>query len=162
MSYIVREKLWNLFNQSHTAYIMSLVINALRGGHTHIPTHESKQFQETRLARLSATHTWFKNLLYNIPTFILLNALTLILFTKLSCTLLVLVYLTQVLFFIIKPGTCHACLVSWTCFGSRVGLCVCMCLPLRPLITSHVKHMLNNQIKQFYGFSICLYDTCHR
>ena len=42
---------------------MPLVINALGGGHahihTHIPTREPKQFQETGR---SATRAWFKNL----------------------------------------------------------------------------------------------------
>ena len=35
-----------------------------------------------------------------------------------------------------------------------VHVCVSVCLPLRALITSHVKHMRNNWIKQFYGFSV--------
>ena len=33
-------------------------------------------------------------------------------------------------------------------------MCVCVCLSPRTLITCHMKHMHNNQIKQFYGFSI--------
>ena len=33
----------------------------------------------------------------------------------------------------------------------NVGVCVCVCPPPRPLITSHVKGMRNNQIRQFYG-----------
>ena len=40
----------------------------------------------------------------------------------------------------------------------NVGVCVCVCLPLRALITSHVKGMCNNQIRQFYGF-LFLYMT---
>ena len=43
---------------------MPLVINAL-GADTqtraHKPTHEPKQFQETRCTRPLATHAWFKN-----------------------------------------------------------------------------------------------------
>ena len=45
--------------------ITSLVINALRGGHTdthtHIPMCKPKQFQETRCARPLAVQAWFKN-----------------------------------------------------------------------------------------------------
>ena len=32
----------------------------------------------------------------------------------------------------------------------------------RALITSHVKSMHNNQIKQFYSLFISLYDVCHQ
>ena len=43
-------------------HTMPLVINTLRGGHTHthIPTHEPKQFQETMRVRPLAVHPWFK------------------------------------------------------------------------------------------------------
>ena len=37
---------------------MPLVINGLGGGHTHISTHEPKQFQETRCTL--AAHAWFE------------------------------------------------------------------------------------------------------
>ena len=36
---------------------------------------------------------------------------------------------------------------------------VCVTLPPRPLITSHMKGMCNNWIMKFYGFSISLYDN---
>ena len=39
--------------------------------------------------------------------------------------------------------------------STNVGVCVCP--PLRALITSYVKGMDNNQIRQFYGFPISLY-----
>ena len=35
---------------------------------------------------------------------------------------------------------------------------VCVCLPLTPLITSHMKGTRNNQIMKFYSYSISLYD----
>ena len=41
---------------------MPLVINGLGGGHTQIPTRETKQFQETRRERPSAARAWFKNI----------------------------------------------------------------------------------------------------
>ena len=47
--------------------------------------------------------------------------------------------------------------------STNVGMfaCVYVCPPPRVLITSHVKHMCNNWIKEFYGFSVSLYyDTC--
>ena len=37
-------------------YIMPLVINALIGGNTHIPTGEPKQFQETMHAAFGLVH----------------------------------------------------------------------------------------------------------
>ena len=40
----------------------------------------------------------------------------------------------------------------------NVTVGVCMCLLPRVLITSHMKGIRNNQIRQFYGFSISLYD----
>ena len=47
------------------------------------------------------------------------------------------------------------------CFCLHVGMfaCVCVCPPPRELITSDMKHMRNNQIKKFYGFSLFLYMT---
>ena len=44
-------------------YIMSLVINALGGGHTDTHTHinrQTKRFQETRCAQLKVVHTGSK------------------------------------------------------------------------------------------------------
>ena len=38
----------------------------------------------------------------------------------------------------------------------NIGVCVCVCPPPRPLIKSHVKGTCNNQIRQFYGFSMSL------
>ena len=40
-----------------------------------------------------------------------------------------------------------------------VCVCVCVCLPLRALITIHMKGILNNWIMKFYSFSVSLYDT---
>ena len=42
-----------------------------------------------------------------------------------------------------------------------IGMCVCVCSPPRVLITSHVKGMRNDRIRQFYGPSVS-YDCCHR
>ena len=36
---------------------------------------------------------------------------------------------------------------------------VCVCVPLRPLITSHMKGTGNNQIMKFYSYPVSLYDT---
>ena len=53
----------------------------------------------------------------------------------------------------------HVCVVR-VCVCVRACACVCVCgLTLRAVITSHVKGMRNNQIRQFYSFSVSLYNT---
>ena len=52
-------------------------------------------------------------------------------------------------------GLC--CLVFENCFV-RERWCMCMCLPLGALITSHMKYIRNNWIKQLYSFMF-LYMT---
>ena len=47
------------------------------------------------------------------------------------------------------PACAH--LVSWNHFICK-RWCMCVCLPPRELITSHVKRTRNNWIRQFYGF----------
>ena len=58
-----------------------------------------------------------------------------------------------------KPGTrgpvAHARFLE---IISTVNIGVCVFLPPRPLITSHVKGMRNNWIRQFYGHSVYLYN----
>ena len=44
-----------------------------------------------------------------------------------------------------------------TSFRLKTLVYVCVHTP-RPLITSHVKGIYNNWIRQFYGFSVSLYD----
>ena len=43
-----------------------------------------------------------------------------------------------------------------------VYVCVRVCPPPRPLITSHVKGMRNKRVRQFYGPSVSLYHSCRR
>ena len=48
---VAKQQLQNLFNQSYEVYIIPLVINSLRRGHTHKHTYRQSaqdQFQETR------------------------------------------------------------------------------------------------------------------
>ena len=50
-----------------------------------------------------------------------------------------------------------------TCAGfleivSSANVGVCVCLPLRALITGRMKGTHNNRIRQFYSISISLYD----
>ena len=44
-------------------------------------------------------------------------------------------------------------------FHLQMSVCLrmCVCPSPRVLITSHLKHMRNNHIKQFYGFSVSIY-----
>ena len=61
---------------------MPVVINSLKGGdtdtgtptHTYMPTHEPKQFQETRLL---AAHGWFKKFRNSFITYILVHVIIL-------------------------------------------------------------------------------------
>ena len=57
----------------------------------------------------------------------------------------------------------HACMCMCVCMHVCVCACMCVCVCPYPrgLITSHVKGICNNQIRQFYSFSISSYDTCH-
>ena len=59
--------------------------------------------------------------------------------------------------------TGHIQQVSWNHFIHKcrcMSVCVCMYVSTpRALITNHVKDKCNNQIRQFYGLSISLYDT---
>ena len=66
----------------------------------------------------------------------------------------------------VKPGTrglwpCAPGFLKSFCPRTSVCLrvCVWVCPPPRPLITSHVKGMRNNWIMKFYGYSVSLYDT---
>ena len=46
--------------------------------------------------------------------------------------------------------------------STNIGVCVCVCPPPRALITSHMKGVHNNQIRQFYKLSNSLYDFCRQ
>ena len=51
-------------------------------------------------------------------------------------------------------------LACWyVCARACARVCVCVILPPRSLITSHVKGTRHNRIMKFYGYSISLYDT---
>ena len=55
-------------------------------------------------------------------------------------------------------GCAH--LVSWNCFGSRIGMCVCVCVsvcpPPRALITSGVIYIVCDWLNKFHSFSLLL------
>ena len=50
----------------------------------------------------------------------------------------------------------HACVYVCTCVCMCVHACTCVCLPLRVIITIHVKCTCNNWLDQFYTFYMTL------